>query len=131
MVKIMNSANLEHVNFTVSDPEKTARLMCELFGWHVRWHGPSLDNGRTVHVGNGKAYLALYSPRVTTEDGKKSYARRGGLNHVGVVVDDIREVEERVIAAGLKPHSHDDYDPGVRFYFDDHDGIEYEVVSYA
>jgi hypothetical protein len=28
------------------------------------------------------------------------------------------------------PFSHDDYDPGRRFYFLDPDGIEYEVVSY-
>ena len=32
-------------------------------------------------------------------------------------------------AAGFEPHSHADYEPGRRFYFRDHDSIEWEVVS--
>ena len=32
--------------------------------------------------------------------------------------------------AGFEPHSHGDYEPGKRFYFDDENGIEFEVVSY-
>jgi len=53
------------------------------------------------------------------------------LNHIGVQVDDLDATEARVIAAGLLPFSHADYEPGRRFYFLDPDGIEYEVVSYA
>ncbi len=45
-------------------------------------------------------------------------------------VDDLDAIEALVIAAGLTPFSHDNYDPGRRFYFFDPDGIEYEVVSY-
>ena len=59
-----------------------------------------------------------------------TYRTTGGLNHIGVVVDDLGAVEARVKAAGLVPHSHADYEPGRRFYFDDHDGTEWEVVSY-
>ncbi len=47
------------------------------------------------------------------------------------MVDDLNAVETKVIAAGLFPHSHSDFDPGRRFYFDDTDGIEYEVASYT
>ncbi len=50
---------------------------------------------------------------------------------MGIVVDDLDAVEQRVIAAGLTPTNHDDYEPGRRFYFDDPDGIEFEIVSYA
>lgn len=32
----MKAAILEHVNVTVSDPDKTAAMLCDLFGWHVR-----------------------------------------------------------------------------------------------
>jgi len=53
------------------------------------------------------------------------------MNHVGVTVDDLDSVEARVVAAGLKTFSHDDYDPGRRFYFLDWNGIEFEVVSYT
>ena len=125
-------ARLEHVNLTVSDPDATAARLNARFGWHVRWQGASIHNGRSVHVGGEDDYLAIYTrgdadaPRA--ED---SYSRVGGLNHIGVVVDDLDAVEAKVRAMGLAPHNHADYEPGRRFYFDDPDGIEFEVVSYA
>ena len=126
----MHSANLEHVNLTVSDPVKTAEMLCNLFDWKIRWQGDSSIGGYTVHVGEADSYLALYSPSRTREGKDNSYVTRGGFNHVGVVVDDIDEVERRVIAAGFEPNNHGDYEPGRRFYFDDSDGIEFEVVTY-
>jgi catechol 2,3-dioxygenase-like lactoylglutathione lyase family enzyme len=73
--------------------------------------------------------VALYT------DPNRTYAsddfRKGRpLNHIGVEVDELDETEARVLAAGLTPFSHGDYEPGRRFYFLDPDGIEYEVVSY-
>jgi catechol 2,3-dioxygenase-like lactoylglutathione lyase family enzyme len=127
---IMNSAILEHVNVTVSDPERTANQLCELFGWHIRWQGASLMGGRTVHVGKDDSYLALYTPTKAVSRNGSSYIVRGGLNHIGVVVDDLVETEQRVLAAGFKTHNHGDYEPGRRFYFNDHDDIEFEVVHY-
>ena len=57
------------------------------------------------------------------------------IEHVNFTVSDperaARLMEARVVAAGLVPFSHDDYEPGRRFYFLDPDGIEYEVVSYC
>lgn len=47
------------------------------------------------------------------------------------MVDDLDEIERRVVAAGLEPFSHGDYEPGRRFYFFDYDRIEYEIVSYG
>jgi len=125
----MSSLRIEHVNVTVSDPERAARLMEALFGWHVRWQGPARDGGRTIHVGSDTHYLALYTGRgvaYTADD----FAKGRPLNHVGVEVDDLDATEAKVKAAGLRPFGHDNYDPGRRFYFLDPDGIEYEVVSY-
>ena len=125
----MASPKIEHVNITVRDPERAARLMGELFGWQVRWQGPALNGGHTIHVGSQDQYLALYTPRgaaLTDED----FAKGRPLNHVGVEVEDIADVEARVVAAGLSPFNHGDYEPGHRFYFLDPDGIEYEVASY-
>lgn len=87
--------------------------------------------GHTVHVGSHDSYLAVYS---TGRHSSGSSAARGGigrLNHVGVVVDDLDAVEQLVLAEGLTPHTHGDYEPGRRFYFDDPDDIEFEIVSYA
>ena len=53
-------ATLEHVNITVKDPQYTAAMLCRIFGWHIRWEGPSMNNGYTVHVGSDSSYLALY-----------------------------------------------------------------------
>lgn len=44
-------AYLEHVNFTVSDPQATAAMLVDLFGWHIRWQGDAKGNGYTIHVG--------------------------------------------------------------------------------
>lgn len=128
----MSKAILEHINLTVSDPDRTAQMLTELFGWKVRWSGPSLGNGRTVHVGNDDDYVALYSrgtPRKISED--ETYALAGAINHLGILVDDLEAAEQKVLDFGIKTHSHQTYEPGSRFYFHDHDGIEYEVVSYA
>ena len=55
----MSIAKFEHVNVTVSDPKKTASMLTRLFGWKVRWEGPSKYDGYTVHVGTDEDYLAL------------------------------------------------------------------------
>ncbi|MDX8353436.1 VOC family protein [Cognatiyoonia sp. IB215182] len=128
-------AQLEHINITVSDPKKTAAMLSALFGWKTRWEGTVMDGaGYTVHVGNDDSYLAVYSgakPDQIMPKADASYMTRGAINHVGVVVDDLDVVEEKVIAMGFEPTSHADYEPGRRFYFLDHDGVEFEIVSYA
>jgi hypothetical protein len=120
-------ATLEHVNVTVTNPDETAQMLCDLFDWKVRWRGRSMLGGTTVHVGTDDAYLAVFA----WDDPKDNPGTNGRLNHVGVVVDDLDATEQRVIDAGFRPHTHGDYEPGRRFYFDDVDNIEYEVVSYA
>lgn len=124
------SATLEHVNLTVSDPDATARWMCDLFGWHIRWQGEAMKQGRTVHVGSKTDYLALYSPAETAKAGGNSYEAIGGLNHIGVIVDDLDATQDKVVKAGFTPKDFGDYEPGRRFYFRDHDGIEFEIVQY-
>ena len=125
------AAQLEHANYTVADADATAAWMCNLFGWHIRWAGASLNGGRSVHVGTDTHYLALYNPGTSAQEATDdNYATVGGLNHLAVTVDDLDQMEDAVLALGFKTGNHADYEPGRRFYFHDHDGIEYEVVSY-
>ena len=128
----MTTAILEHINVTVNDSKATAARLCDLFDWKIRWEGGSMDGlGYTCHVGGENSYLAVYSPVGGTKTAADStYIQSAGLNHVGLVVDDIDAMEARVKAAGYVPKNHGDYEPGKRFYFNDHDGIEYEVVAY-
>ena len=123
----MPQATLEHVNVTVSDPKRTADLLCTLFDWKIRWQGPSKAGGHTVHVGTDDSYVAVYA----YAPGAEGVSDNGRLNHIGVLVDDLDATETRVEEAGYQPRSHGNYEPGRRFYFDDHDGIEFEVISYS
>src|SRR5262249_36126922 len=125
----MSSPRIEHVNITVADPDRTAGLMVALFDWHVRWRGTGPKGGYYVHVGSDDHYVALYTGGGSTQVAQ-AFGKGKPLNHIGVAVDDLDAIENRVIAAGLRPFSHADYEPGRRFYFLDPDGIEYEVVSY-
>ncbi|MGJ3232037.1 MAG: VOC family protein [Oceanicaulis sp.] len=126
----MTNALLEHVNMTVTDPDRTAAMLCDLFGWRVRWNGGSKAGGYSVHVGDEARYVALYRPAGAVEGPGDTLRRTGAVNHLGVLVDDLHAAERRVLAYGLQTHSHQTYDPGSRFYFHDADGVEYEVVSY-
>ena len=130
----MPIGHLEHANITVTRPQRSADLLIQLLGWQERWRGHSKMGGDTIHVGepeNGAGYIALYTNDDVRGDSERTYRKGEPLNHLGLVVDDLRAAEKVVKAAGLTPFGHDDYEPGERFYFFDWDGIEFEIVSYA
>ncbi|MGX7925612.1 VOC family protein [Tsuneonella sp. HG094] len=124
----MPTARLEHVNISVTDADRTADLVARLTGWHRRWEGPSLDNGRSIHLGDERAYVAIHtSPRV-----RGGFVKSVPMNHIGIAVSELDTAEATVLDAGLTPFNHSQYDPGPRsFYFFDWDGIEWEIVSYG
>jgi len=117
---------LEHVNVTVADPDKTAEILCHLFGWQVRWAGKGMTTGRTVHVGAEDSYLALFSFGDAAQARRESYRTLGGMNHIGVVVEDLDAIEARIKEAGYHPVNHADYDPGRRFYFKLEAGVRWK-----
>ena len=125
----MTKATIEHANVTVSDVDRSAKMLCDLFDWHIRWKGKAASGGITVHVGNDTHYIAVYSKGATGKQADSFYTI-GALNHIGIVVEDLDAMETRVIELGYTPINHADYEPGRRFYFVDHDGIEFELVSY-
>ena len=126
----MAQARLEHANITVTDPKATAAWMGRVFDWKVRWEGPGMETGYTVHVGEKESYLALFSYGDAAPAESSSYRTVAGLNHVAVVVEDLEAIAAKVLAEGFTPGEHYDYEPGKRFYFSDSDGIEFEVVCY-
>jgi hypothetical protein len=110
---------LEHLNVTVKDTHATAKMLCGLFGWEVRWEVASIHDGYSLHVGSKTSYLALYTaPKTPTPAGAK-YHGCAALNHIGMIVDSLDADEQKVIARGYVPNSHQDYEPGRRFYFED------------
>jgi len=89
-----------------------------------------MSDGHTIHVGTDEQYIALYT-NSELKAADPTFNKSEPMNHIGVTVDDLDAVEAKVVAAGLEPFSHSDYDPGRRFYFFDWNRIEWEVVSYA
>ena len=128
--KHMTTSYLEHTNITVQDPDKLANLLCTLFDWKIRWSGGAKNDGYTVHVGNDKDYLALYKPKTINEI-ESDYKTLANINHIGIVVQNLDETEQRVLSLNFKTYSHGDYEPGRRFYFMAQQNIEVEVVSYS
>ena len=124
------TTRLEHVNLSVRDARATSAVLQGLFDWTVRWEGET-EKGYSVHLGGDDFYLALYTPNYAVPGEARKYGQWGGMNHIGVTVDDLGAAERRVTQAGYKITLHGDYEPGRRFYFDGPDGVEYEVVSYA
>ncbi|WP_298164907.1 VOC family protein [Novosphingobium sp.] len=122
------AARLEHVNIRVSDPDRTAAFLTRLCGWQERWRGPSALGGWTIHLGAEIDYIALYQGDTPLPG---PFSKGQPLNHIGLLVDDLDAAEKVVIAEGLEPFNHGDYEPGRRFYVFDWDGIEWELVSYS
>ena len=126
----MTKAILEHVNFTVPDALRTAKWLCAVFDWKIRWQGPARNGGLSVHVGTDDEYLVVFTPKEGTVPNTQSGDVTGAMNHIGIVVDDLDAVEAKVKAQGYPTFNHADYEPGRRFYFEDENGIEFEVVTY-
>ena len=121
---------LEHINLCTLDPDAAAGWMVRVFNWRVRWAGTAMDTGYTVHVGDDAGYLALYRPQGDLLPAEAQYRRVNGLNHIGIVVDDIDAIENAVKLEGFTLNAHADYEPGRRFYFLDNTGLEFEIVHY-
>jgi len=119
---------LEHVNFTVSDLDRSIRFYSDLLGLRVRWRGPLSDGRRAAHLGDEHSYLALFE--AAAEGRVETDMRSVGLNHFGLVVDNLDELKTRLASLGTPHHAEHDYEPGRRVYFFDPDGIEVELVQY-
>jgi hypothetical protein len=132
----MKEAILEHVNITVSDPDATAKILCNIFDWRVRWSGEAMDNGYTVHVGGVNSYLAIYTNGQVQTSTSTDFNIIKNLNHLGIMVDDLASIEAKVLAAGYKPHNHRHYQnhdskSSSNFYFHIVDDLEIEVIHYG
>ena len=93
---------LEHINMTVADPKKTADLFVKLFDWHIRWQGTAIYDGYTVHVGSEHAYIAFYAPQRNIAETTNYSHQKVRLNHIGIVVEDLDMIVNRVKKWGMK-----------------------------
>jgi catechol 2,3-dioxygenase-like lactoylglutathione lyase family enzyme len=125
---------LEHVNFTVSNLQRSLDFYREAFGFELRWKGEIFNTTRmapAAHVGPpGKPYYFSLFEGESSERAPYAYGPPG-INHFGLVVDDLDVAGARAEAAGGVLKKAADYDPGRRVYVMDPDGIEIELVEYS
>lgn len=119
---------VEHVNVTVNDLDKTLHfLTTALPDFRVRHRQEEADRV-WLHVGNDSSYIAMSSYGKGARDGDH------GLNHIGLVVDDVEGVQKRLLDAGYPRGFGDgevlEHPFRRRLYFLDNDGNEYEFVEY-
>lgn len=122
---------LEHINITVNNIERSSAFYSELFDFRQRWEGiASGEKGpvRAIHIGNDDTYLALFA----AENPVRTPADYGstGINHFAYKVADLKPLRERLLAMDVDIHMDEHYEPGERIYFYDPDGVEVELVCY-
>ena len=125
---------IEHLNITVPDIDAAlAFLVIVAPDFNVRKDVKSPERHRWVHVGNKQSYFALQEPHLDSlvpQSFQTTY-KNYGLNHIGLVVDDLEATEERLIEQG--------YSRGIfapeetyrkRAYFFDKAGFEWELTEF-
>lgn len=129
----MNKSYLEHANITVPNIDAAiAFLQIINPSLMVRRDEIHPEGHRWAHVSFGDSYIAIEEPH------SKSFApirtrpyQDFGINHLGLVVDDLTSVIDKMDAAGFKrgiPGENNQYRQ--RVYYLDSAGMEWELVEY-
>lgn len=122
-------AYLEHANFTYSNLDGAVKFFqIAIPEFQIRHE--SVNNGRRwMHLGTDSTYLAL-NEAVEPIHREERYAK-GGLNHLGFVVEDVEGIAERLLKNGYERSFSKEVEIfRIRDYFFDHEGNEYEFVQY-
>ena len=124
---------IEHINITVPDIDAAISFLKIVApDFEVRSDNKPADSHRWTHIGNDHYYFALQEAHLDATPQKQlpSY-KNYGVNHVALVVANIEELEQKLVAAG--------YHKGIgtpkekyrkRAYYFDSAGFEWELVEY-
>ena len=88
---------------------------------------------RTVPAAHVRLDERTYISMFERENGERAAYDYGppGVNHVGIVVEDLADIRRRLSRLGVGIEKEADYPPGHRLYVFDPNGVELEIVSYA
>jgi len=117
---------LEHIHLTVASISETEHFLQAVSPEFVRrGGGNSADYGPWAHIGNETSYIAL------TEDPESNSMPE--LRHIGLLVQSVDELMERLALAGYQPaddSSLDTHPHRRRVYYVDGNGVDWEFVEY-
>lgn len=130
---------LEHINLRVPSIAKTQEFLAAAFpDFRVRGSGYSPTYGCWSHFGNDDYYLALLQAEKPGSESPRpiepfDYDDAYRLMHVGLVVEDVEELMQRLEQRGYEPDQTGDLDSNPhrrRVYYLDDNGMEWEFVQY-
>lgn len=125
---------IEHVNITVPNIDAAVSFLKIIApDFKIKKDAKPLNDKRWMHIGNNDFYFALQESHVGTHPKKQhqTYVNYG-FNHIGLVVNNIDDIEKKLIKAG--------YHKGIdtpketfrkRIYYYDNAGFEWELVEYS
>ncbi|WP_299492318.1 VOC family protein [Acaryochloris sp. IP29b_bin.137] len=126
-------STLEHVNITVPDIDEAIKFLKTVaLDFQVRIDKKPPESIRWAHIGNNDYYFALQEPHLDSvaEEPKQTY-KNYGVNHIGIVVEDLSVVEDRLVEAGYKRGISTPIEKyRKRLYFYDSFGFEWELIEY-
>tara|TARA_B100000073_G_scaffold345068_1_gene353258 strand:- start:9425 stop:9958 length:534 start_codon:yes stop_codon:yes gene_type:complete len=121
---------VEHIQYECSDVIGIGQFYAYIFDWKIRGKGIENAIGRSyewIHVGTENSYVAFRSPYNNQEYDKES---RHYTDHFGIVVSNIDDVIDRIIALGMEYAVKENHRYRKRIYIKDPDGNEVEVIQY-
>lgn len=117
---------LEHIHVNVNSLAVTRDFLeAAIPGIVRRGEGNAPGFGPWLHVGDDHSYIAM-----TEVPGTEN---RSNLRHIGIVVEDLEELMERLARAGFAPSDASEMDSHPhrrRIYYIDGNGLEWEFVEY-
>ncbi|WP_339660191.1 VOC family protein [uncultured Polaribacter sp.] len=124
---------IEHVNITVPDIDAAVSFLQIIApDFKIKKDENPINDKRWMHIGNDEFYFALQESHIGTNPIKPNQTYINyGFNHIGLVVNNIDDIEKKLIQAG--------YHKGIdtpnetfrkRIYYYDNAGFEWELVEY-
>ena len=126
------TVRLEHANLCVRDIDVMIKFLLTAFPeFRIRQDATGEDGSRWVHVGTENTYFALKQATAEQQEKAKPYGKMPGINHLGLEVEDVEALRERLAAAGYKDSTYPNAHPHrKRVYFNDPEGGDWEFVQY-
>lgn len=121
---------LEHANISVLDLDRAVKFITTALPHFRIRGGDQSQHPGWLHIGTDETYISLtHSP--DAQRGKRANYHDLGVNHLGVVVDDVDGVVARLREAGYRQSPTMEVTPWrKRYYFFDEDDMEWEFIEY-